>query len=476
MKSDGRDRFPCEVLIIDDDEIILDLMADFLNSSGFQVESATTAEEALKKVKVKAYDAIITDLNLPGLKGTEVVKRALDLYPETIIFVITGEASIQSAVQCMKLGACDFIPKPFEMQHLVSLLQDALDKRAEAADPKLSTAVSSQALKQAQSVMIGTSEAMREVFELIEVVARSNSTILITGETGTGKELVARAIHQLSPRSEGRLVSLNCAAVPENLLEDELFGHVKGAFTGAQTNRAGRFEQAHKGTLFLDEIGYMSPNLQVKLLRVLQEREFERLGSSQTIKCDVRLIAATSANLERMINEGTFRRDLYYRLNVIPINLPPLRQRRDDIPLLVQHFIKKFCQQLGVNTKQISQQTMKRLMSYDWPGNVRELENVIERATVLSRKREQILPGDLPAEVQGAEVPSILQNFHIPDEGICFDTIVSNIERELILQTLQKTGGNKSLAADLLKMKRTTLIEKLKRLNVNLDNIAQAPV
>ncbi|HZS43761.1 MAG TPA: sigma-54 dependent transcriptional regulator [Blastocatellia bacterium] len=457
------------VLVIDDDETILNLLQEFLQFEGYIVETASSAEEALQQLRQSPYDAIITDLNLPALNGTDVVRQALKLYPDTAIFVITGAASIRSAVHCIRMGAYDFIPKPFELAELRQKLADALCSNRENDRTDKKEIKHIDAIEEMNQTIIGNSETMRELYDLVDVVARSNSTVLITGETGTGKELVARALHRLSNRANGKMVSLNCAAIPENLLEDELFGHVKGAYTGAQTNRAGRFEQAHMGTLFLDEVGYMSPALQVKLLRVLQEREFERLGGTQTIKCDVRVIAATSSNLEGLVNEGTFRRDLFYRLNVIPIHTPSLCQRREDVPLLANHFTKKFCAQLQVDPKTISPLAIKKLMSYDWPGNVRELENVIERAVVLSRKREQIMPSDFPLEVQSSESSATTASIKIPEEGISFDTVVSNIERDLILQSLQRTGGNKSLAAELLRMKRTTLIEKLKRLNLQSE-------
>ena len=458
------------VLIIDDDETILELLHEFLKMQGFIVDTASSAEEAIQQLKQSPYSAIITDLNLPAVDGTEVVRQALELYPETIIFVITGAATIRSAVQCIRLGAYDFIPKPFELSELKQKLFDALSRQRLLPATENAETKQCDAIEEMRQSIIGSSEAIRELFDLIDIVARSNSTVLVTGETGTGKELVAKALHRLSSRSNGKLVALNCAAIPENLLEDELFGHVKGAYTGAQTNRAGRFEQAHMGTLFLDEVGYMSPALQVKLLRVLQEREFERLGGTQTMKCDVRVVAATSSNLERLVNEGSFRRDLFYRLNVIPIQTPSLRQRKEDIPLLANHFVKKFCKQLSVEAKSISPQGLKKLMSYDWPGNVRELENVVERATVLSRRREQIMPSDFPLDIQATEASPMITSIKIPDEGISFESVVSNVERELILQSLQRTNGNKSLAAELLRMKRTTLIEKLKRLNLQSES------
>jgi transcriptional regulator with GAF, ATPase, and Fis domain len=311
---------------------------------------------------------------------------------------------------------------------------------------------------------------MSRLFHLLETVAPTSSTILITGETGTGKEVVARAIHHNSPRRMHRFVALNCSAIPETLLEAELFGHVRGAFTGAIGNRQGRLEQAHKGTLFLDEVGTMSPALQMKLLRVLQEREFERVGDSHTTKVDVRVIAATNSDLSRMVAEGQFREDLFYRLNVIPVGIPPLRARKEDIPLLVQHFLDKFRAEAaaagtprGIIT--LSQEAMRRLMAYAWPGNVRQLENTIERATALSAGRPQIDVMDLPSEIQQAEEPAVPSTITLPDEGLDLAALVATIERDLITRSLERTAGNKGQAARLLNLKRTTLVEKLRRLD-----------
>jgi two-component system, NtrC family, response regulator AtoC len=294
-------------------------------------------------------------------------------------------------------------------------------------------------------------------------VAATNSTILITGETGTGKEVVARAIHHNSPRRMHRFVALNCSAIPETLLEAELFGHVRGAFTGAVGNRQGRLEQAHKGTLFLDEVGTMSAALQMKLLRVLQEREFERVGDSHTTKVDVRVIAATNSDLARLVADGQFREDLFYRLNVIPVQLPVLRERKEDVPLLVQHFLQKFVVDRPLLT--VSQEAMRRLMAYQWPGNVRQLENAIERAVAFTAGRSQIGIGDLPAEIQQAEESVLSSAVTLPEDGVDLDAYIANIERELIQRSLDRTGGNKGQAARLLNLKRTTLVEKLKRLD-----------
>jgi transcriptional regulator with GAF, ATPase, and Fis domain len=306
---------------------------------------------------------------------------------------------------------------------------------------------------------------MEALFQLLETVARSSSTILLTGEAGAGKEVVARAIHHNSPRKAHRFVALNCSAIPETLLEAELFGHVRGAFTGAVATRQGRFEQANKGTIFLDEVGTMSTALQMKLLRALQEREFERVGDNQTVKVDVRVIAATNSDLGKMVSEGTFREDLYYRLNVIPVHLPPLRDRRDDIPLLVRHFLERFA--AGANMK-VSQSAMRALMAYSWPGNVRQLENAIERAVALSAgTRQEIDVSDLPPEVQESPRPPAAPFVDFPDGGLDLPRYLADVERDLIHRSLERTNGNRNKAAELLGIKRTTLVEKLKRLGAD---------
>jgi transcriptional regulator with PAS, ATPase and Fis domain len=305
---------------------------------------------------------------------------------------------------------------------------------------------------------------MRDLFHLLEIVAGTSSTVLITGETGTGKELAAKAIHHNSARRSQRFVAINCSAIPESLLEAELFGHVRGAFTGAVATRQGRLEQAHKGTFLLDEVGTMSPALQAKLLRVLQEREFERVGDSHPIKVDVRVIAATHSDLSKMVAEGSFREDLYYRLNVIPVRLPALRERRDDIPLLVQHFLQKLSAELGRGPATMSQEAMRRLMAYHWPGNVRQLENVVERALAFSQGRPQVDVQDLTPEITTPPAAPETSELRFPEDGLDFEHYISGVELSLIKQSLERTQGNKRQAAKLLKLKRTTLIEKLKRL------------
>ncbi len=461
---------PDEILVAEDDEDLRDSIVEFLRKGGFVVECAATGSEAIDKIRRHPYDVILTDLKLPGHDGREILNEAMQLYPDIIVIIMTGYGTIEIAVDAMKMGAVDFISKPFEIVKLPLLMRGALERRR----LKNENVFLRQQLKDKYkfSNIIGYSNCMQEVYRLIELVSQNNSTVLISGETGTGKELIARAVHFNGPRRENRLVCINCGAIPENLLEDELFGHVKGAFTGAIQTRVGRFEQAHKGTIFLDEVGNMSPSLQVKLLRVLQEREFERIGSSVPVKVDVRIMAATNADIAERVKNGSFREDLYYRLNVIQIGLPALRERREDIPLLAQHFLRKICKEMGEEPKTLSQLALRQLMAYAWPGNVRELENAVERAVILSGKRSQLAVSDFRDDIQKAEPLRTLVGLDIPDEGIYFNSVVQNIERDLILQSLKRAGGNQQKAAELLHMKRTTFLEKMRRSNVNKEDIA----
>src|SRR3954464_2497930 len=376
------------LLLVDDEAAVRQAIAERLADHGFVVEQAANGEDALARLADFAYDIIVTDLRLPGVDGRAVLESALERYPEIIAIIITGFGTVKDAVNAIKQGAADFITKPFQFDALLHVLRSALEQRR----LKSENAYLRSQLEDRYRIdgLIGRSRVMRDLFQLLETVAATSSTVPITGETGTGKELAARAIHHNSPRRSNRFVAINCSAIPETLLEAELFGHARGAFTGAVGTRQGRLEQAHKGTLFLDEVGTMSPALQAKLLRVLQEREFERVGDAHTIKIDVRIIAATHSDLARMVAEGTFREDLYYRLNVIPIQLPSLRERRDDIPLLVQHFLEKLGgEQVPPRHMTMSQQAVRSLMAYAWPGNVRQLENVVERAMAFSHGRTQ---------------------------------------------------------------------------------------
>ena len=461
------------LLIVEDEAPLRAAIAEQLTDRGFVVEQAGTGEEALERLADFAFDVVLTDLRLPGIDGNKVLEGALERYPDVIGIVITGYGTVKDAVDAIKRGAADFVTKPFQFDELLHVLTAALEQRR----LKSENAYLRSQLEERYRFegIIGRSRTMANLFQLLETVAVTGSTILITGETGTGKELVARAIHHNSPRRMHRFVALNCGALPESLLEAELFGHVRGAFTGAVGSRQGRVEQAHRGTLFLDEVGNMSQAVQMKLLRVLQEREFERIGDSNTVKVDVRVIAATNSDLQRMVGDGRFREDLYYRLNVIPVELPPLRDRKEDIPLLVQHFLDKFAGEPHADGNgsarpgvarpmTMSQEALRDLMAYSWPGNVRQLENAVERAVALSLGRSQIEAADLPAEIRQASAAAPAPELAFPDEGLDFDAYVRNIERELIRRSLERTRGNKGRAARLLNLKRTTLVEKLKRL------------
>src|SRR6186713_2699016 len=415
------------LLLVDDEAALREAIAERLADHGFIVEQAANGEDALARLSEFAFDIIITNLRLPGVDGRAVLESALERYPEIIAIIITGFGTVKDAVNAIKQGAADFITKPFQFDALLHVLNSALEQRRLRSE----NAYLRSQLEERYRIdgLVGNSRVMRDLSQLLETVAATSSTVLITGETGTGKELAARAIHHGSPRRANRFVAINCSAIPETLLEAELFGHVRGAFTGAVGTRQGRFEQAHRGTLFLDEVGTMSPALQAKLLRVLQEREFERVGDNQTIKVDVRVIAATNSELSKMVAEGTFREDLYYRLHVIPIQLPPLRDRREDIPVLAQHFLEKFS---PTSQMQVSQDSMRALMAYPWPGNVRQLENAVERAVALSAGRQQLELMDLPVEVHVAPPSTEAPFVELPENGLDLPGYLAAIERDLI--------------------------------------------
>jgi two-component system response regulator AtoC len=450
------------LLLVEDEAPLREAIAEQLGDRGYQVQQAGSGEEAIERLGDFAFDIIIADLRLPGIDGSAVVEAAVERYPHIIAIVVTGYGTVKDAVEAIKRGAWDFVSKPFQIDELLHVLDSALEQRR----LKSENAYLRAQLEERYSFegIVGKSRAMARLFQLLETVAPTNSTILITGETGAGKEVVARAIHHNGPRRAHRFVALNCSAIPETLLEAELFGHIRGAFTGAVGNRQGRLEQAHKGTLFLDEVGTMSAALQMKLLRVLQEREFERVGDSHTIKVDVRVIAATNSDLTKLVAEGQFREDLFYRLNVIPVEVPPLRDRKEDVPLLVRHFLEKFRADADGPALTVSQEGMRRLMAYPWPGNVRQLENAIERAVAFTGGRLHIDAGDLPIEIQQAQAPALSSSVELPDEGLDLEALITSIERELIARSLERTGGNKGQAAKLLNLKRTTLVEKIKRL------------
>ncbi|MCC7035481.1 MAG: sigma-54-dependent Fis family transcriptional regulator [Acidobacteria bacterium] len=450
------------ILLVDDEESLRGVVAERLVDEGFEVAQAASGEEALEKLQGFAFDVVVSDLRLPGIDGRGVIDAALDRYPGIIAIVVTGYATVKDAVDTIKRGAADFVAKPFQFDELLHVINTAREQRR----LKDENAYLRQQLDErfGLGAMVGKSAAMRALYQLIETVAPSGATVLITGETGTGKEVVARAIHQCSLRRQHRFVAINCSAIPEPLLEAELFGHVRGAFTGAVGSRQGRIEQADKGTLFLDEVGNMPTALQMKLLRVLQEREFERIGDPRTVKVDVRVVAATNADLPRMVKEGSFREDLFYRLNVVHVELPPLRERPEDIPLLVARFIGKLQPPVeGREAVVVSQDAMRRLMAYEWPGNVRQLENVIERALALGGGRRRIEVDDLPADLRGELTPTMAVT-HLAEAGVDLPRLIADIERRLIGQALARTDGNRGAAARLLGLKRTTLVEKLKRI------------
>ncbi|WP_110174412.1 sigma-54-dependent transcriptional regulator [Luteitalea pratensis] len=452
------------LLLVDDEGAFRRGVAEYLSGTGFTVTEASTVAEALEQLEGFAFDVVLTDLRLPDGEGTTVLDAARARYPDILVLVVTGHGSIRAAVDAIRQGAADFVTKPFQLAELDLALGRAIERQRLQAENTYLREQLRERYRLAQ--LVGRSPAMQEVFKIVETVAPTNSTILILGETGTGKELVARAIHQISTRSGEKFVALNCSAIPESLLEAELFGHVKGAFTGAIASRPGRFELAHRGTLFLDEIGTMPVPLQAKLLRALQEREVERIGEARPIKIDVRVLAATNANLDEMVRQGTFREDLFYRLNVIPVQLPPLRERRDDVPLLVRDML----QRLGAQSVPpridvtFSQEAMRRLMAYDWPGNIRQLENTVERALALSPGRSQIDVSVLPPDVRGDRPDDRGVTINLPEQGLDLEQELASVERVYIAQALARTEQNRSRAADLLGVKRTTLVEKIKRL------------
>jgi DNA-binding NtrC family response regulator len=452
------------VLVVEDDVDLRQTLAESLEANGFAAAQAVDATDAIDRLKNFAYDAMVIDLHLPDANGMEVLCDAIVRYPQIRAVVITGFGEVADAVTAMKRGAVDFLTKPFELSQLARVLKNAL---SEQRIPEAEEEEAQPERRVRFDHIIGRDSTMQRLFSTLELVAPMNSTVLIQGETGTGKELIARTIHNNSPRAGERFVAFNAAAIPDGLAEAELFGHVKGAFTGAVGSRVGRFELAHRGTLFIDEVSSMSMPLQAKLLRALQEREVERVGESKPMKLDIRVVAATNTDLRKLVKDGTFREDLFYRLNVIPVMLPPLRARREDIPLLAQHFARKSCRENAVALKPISQEALRILMAYDWPGNIRQFENAIEHAVAMSLTAPEIGPEALPEEVHTRSTSAAIPSVAIPDEGINFTTVVSDLERDLILRCLEKTGGNKRQAARLLNLSRTTFIDKLQRLNLS---------
>ena len=450
------------ILIVDDESTLRTALFRVLEKKGLNAVTANKVEDAKMLVSPDVpLDLALLDLNLPDGNGIELMSWIKQMHPACQVIILTGHATIESAVQATQKGAFHFITKPFSMDELVSLVEKALTHQKLQIE---NTQLRSELNKRYHfDQIIGQSEGIKSVLSLVERVADSDSTVLINGESGTGKELIARAVHYNSPRAENPFIAINCGAIPSELLESELFGHMKGAFTGAIANRVGRFEMADGGTIFLDEIGDLEPALQVKLLRALQERSFEPVGSTKTVHVNVRVIAATNKTLEDQVAAGKFREDLFYRLNVIPVTIPPLRDRRTDVPLLFAHFLDHFNRTKNRKLSGISAEAMECLSYYPWPGNIRELENLIERLAIL-KGQGQVEVHDLPAKYRS--LPSLDQdsmNFEIPESGMDFNTAVDQFENQLILRALEKTGWNRNQAAVLLRLNRTTLVEKIKK-------------
>ncbi|AEE96691.1 two component, sigma54 specific, transcriptional regulator, Fis family [Mahella australiensis 50-1 BON] len=443
---------PHRILIIDDEERMRWVLCKALEQESYEAEAAGDGIEGLKMLDKHSIDLVLLDMRLPIMDGMEVLKRIKELYPSLPVIIITAYGSIEMAVAAVKAGATDYITKPFDIDELVIQIKKALDVHRLVDEVEF---LRSELSQRYQDMLLSSkSPCMQEVYELVRRIADSDATVLLTGESGTGKEVIARTIHYSSRRADKPFVAINCAAVPDNLLESELFGYEKGAFTGAVARKAGRFEVADGGTVFLDEIGEMSMNMQAKLLRVLQERSFEHLGGNDVISVDVRIIAATNKDLQYAMKSGYFREDLYYRLSVIPINLPPLRERKEDIPDLALYFVNKFDKRKAI--KGISKQAMDILRLYSWPGNIRELENAIERAVIIC-DTNAIQPAHLPISMQTPKKESSVLDIDIPDEGISMEAL----EMQLIKKALDKTGGNQTKAAKLLGITRSALIYRM---------------
>jgi two-component system response regulator PilR (NtrC family) len=460
------DRRPPRILVVDDERSMRELLAIVLRREGYEVLLAENGRTAIDLLGREPVDLLISDIKMPDLSGVDVLRAAKKIDQDILGIMITAFASTETAVEAMRLGACDYLSKPFDIDLLKMKVREKIENRQLKQENVLLKRT--LGLSHQFSNIIGRSEAMLEVFKMIETIARTNSTILLTGESGTGKGLVAQAIHFHSLRRDKPMVSLNCGALPENLLESELFGHMRGSFTGADTNKKGLLEVAERGTVFLDEIAEMSAVMQVKLLRVLQERRFRRVGGLEELQADIRVIAATNQDLTRAIAEGRFREDLYYRINVIPISLPPLRERREDIPLLAEHFMTKYNEQMEKELTGISHDAMDLLVHHDWPGNIRELENVLERAVALEAT-PVILPGSLPAPIRGessrpaAAIPGVEV---LPEAGFDLEAHVQEIERGYIAEALKRAGGVQVKAAELLGMSFRSFRYYVKKYNL----------
>lgn len=464
MKDKKPERY---LMVVDDEESIRTVLEIFFRKKGYRVDSGGTLEEAYSLISTNVYDIVITDMKITsGDDGIRVLEKVKETHPETEVIVMTAHGSIENAVSAMRKGAFNYVTKPFDNQELNLFVERALEKKNIILH---NTALREEVKRKlSYEFIIGSSEPMTKIYELIEKIAPTKANVLIIGESGTGKELVARAIHNKSDRGEGNFVEINCAAIPESLLESELFGHVKGAFTGAVSSKQGLFEVANGGTLFLDEIGEMPVSLQGKLLRALQEKAFRRVGGNDLKRVDVRIVSASKRNLLDAAQDGSFRDDLFYRLNVVLINVPPLRDRREDIPILSHHFLNKYSIEIGKEVNKISPEAMRMLIRYDFPGNVRELENIIERSVILETK-DQITPESLPEDINFAENKdfSDFESANIViQNGESLDGLVGDMERNFLLKALDMTGGNKTEAAKLLKISFRSLRYRLEKFGI----------
>ncbi|HET8722487.1 MAG TPA: sigma-54 dependent transcriptional regulator [Nitrospira sp.] len=451
-----------KILVVDDEKSLREVMSIMLKRAGYEVTEACNGEQAIGQVNKEIYDLVITDLRMPKADGMDVLKAVKSLSPDTVVLVVTAFGTADSAVEAMKQGAYDYLTKPFQVDEVQLIIRNALEKRRLSTENMLLKREMASQSSFAQ--IVGQSEAMQKVFDVVRKVADSKSNVLICGESGTGKELVARAIHYNSARSGMPFVAVNCSAVPETLLESELFGHMKGSFTGAVANKAGLFEIANGGTIFLDEIGDTTPAIQVKLLRVIQEREFRRVGGNQDVKVDVRVIAATNRDLEKAVADGSFREDLYYRLDVIPIRLPPLRLRAGDIPLLVAHFLEKFAKESGKTAPTIAPEAMHVLLGHEWRGNVRELENLIERVVAFSTGAS-VNDSDIRGWLHHAVTPQQSQGIptDLPEDGLDLEGLINGIEKDLLMRALERSKWVKKKAARLLKLNTRSFRYRLEK-------------
>jgi len=451
------------ILLVDDEEPIREAMLLLLKAADYRITACASGQEALQTLANEQFDIVITDLFLPDITGIDILTKAKGLFPSLEVILITGHASAETAVRAMKEGAFDYITKPLNFEELRMILAKAVEKQRLLSE---NVYLKKQLRDKYEfSNIIGNSPAMQKVFTRISKVIKTDSTILILGDSGTGKELIAKAIHSNGPRRDKPFIAVHCGAIPENLLESELFGHTKGSFTGAIRDKIGKFEAANHGTIFLDEIATLPMHLQIKLLRVLQEQEVERIGSNRQIKLDVRIISATNVNLEEEVKKGNFRDDLFYRLNVIPVTLPPLRERVEDILQLVRHFLAKYCKEMDRPLMSIAKEVLMALEIYKWPGNVRELENVVERTVALT-EGDQIALDDLPTNITRAYSEQEEMPTRITSRGVDMVKVLSDIERKMIIDALSLADGVKARAAALLNLNRTTLVEKMRRLGM----------